>query len=257
MPDAIETALGYNLGLKDNDIFSNDLLFVNQLYRDLMGREGEADGVTYWMNPLAAGVSRGEIVHSFFTSPEFDSNAGAIVRLYHGVLDRSPDKCGFDYWLAQANAGMSAEEIGSLFLDSAELGEDWGSLSDGAFVDMLYQNILDRQAETEGRDYWLDQLNKGADRGGVLNSFVQSSEFKAATAGEVAVDMLYLGLLDRDADTAGWQYWMIHDDQGSFPDMASFYNLTSNSTSEYHNRFLPSEEPVIIAGVVTEPDLTL
>lgn len=44
--------------------------FVRQLYRNILGREGEQTGITYWDNALANGFSRGSTLNGFAQSPE-------------------------------------------------------------------------------------------------------------------------------------------------------------------------------------------
>jgi hypothetical protein len=259
MPDAIETALGFKSNVKDNDVFTNDMLFVRQLYRDLMGREaddfGDKVGLAYWQNAMAAGMSRGAVVQGFIETPEFAKNAGSIVLLYHAILGRSPDFCGFNNWMNQANDGMSAEGIGKHLLDSTEFGQAWESLSNTAFVDLLYQTVFDRKAEQVGHDYWLNQLVQGVERSAVLGRIVQSPEFLSMTVNVVPVDMLYLGLLDRAPDTSGWENWMSNYAQGKFAEVSDFFEWAQTSTLEYHDRFLPHVVPVIeTIGVSTMMD---
>lgn len=45
--------------------------FVNRLYATFMDREGEEDGVKYWVGVLAGGASRESVVYGFTRSPEF------------------------------------------------------------------------------------------------------------------------------------------------------------------------------------------
>ena len=45
--------------------------FVNRLYSTFMDREGEKDGVDYWVGLLKGGASRESVVYGFTRSPEF------------------------------------------------------------------------------------------------------------------------------------------------------------------------------------------
>ncbi len=244
MPDAVETTLGRNLSVKDNDVFANTDLFVRQLYRDLLGREAESAGITHWSGQLAAGLDRSELVSTFVASAEFDANAGAVARLYHAVLGRSPDYCGFNYWMGERLQGRSSESIAADFLSSTEFAGSNPSLGNEAFVDLLYQNVLGRPADTAGKVYWLNQLTQGQSRAMVLDGFVQSAENKAAMTDEVAIDLLYLGLLDRAPDQPGWDYW--HGQWPTLQDVQTFY-ARAITALEYHDRFLP--EVVTLTGV--------
>ncbi len=234
MPDHIELELGFNPTIKDNDIFNNAELFVRQLYRDLLGREGDANGVTHWIEHIDQGSTQAEIITQFMASTEFDTHAGAIVRLYHAVLGRSADYCGFNYWLDQRLNGLSEQDMGNAFLHSAEFAGNNPMLSDNAYIDLLYQNVLGRTADLQGKLYWMEQLAHGSSRGEVLYGFAQSSEYKQAMTDEVAIDLLYLGLLDRAPDQPGWDYW--HHQWNEFGSLNDFYSRALYST-ELHQRF--------------------
>ena len=71
--------------------------------------------------------------------------------------------------------------MASSFLISAEFQERYGeNVSDSAYVNTLYKNVLDRDADTGGLNYWLGQLNSGAEtRYEVLLGFSESTENKA------------------------------------------------------------------------------
>ena len=48
----------------------NDTNFVRQLYRNVLGREGEQSGITYWVGLIKKGTSRAKILERFSASPE-------------------------------------------------------------------------------------------------------------------------------------------------------------------------------------------
>ena len=66
------------------------------------------------------------------------------------------------------------------FLISDEFKERYGiNVSDSTYVNTLYKNVLDRDADTGGLNYWLGQLNSGAEtRYEVLLGFSESTENK-------------------------------------------------------------------------------
>ena len=172
-----------------------------------------------------------------------------MIRLYHATLGRSPELCGYNYWLGQANAGMDTSEMGRNFLVSAEFATQQVELDDAGFVDLMYNNVLQREAEPAGRAYWIEQLETGqTDRGGMLYSVVQSQEFKAAMVDDVAVDILYLGLLDRTADIGGTSHWMGQYSQ--YADPTAFLQAASVSTVEYHDRLMPNDGSPQAAALV-------
>ncbi len=71
--------------------------------------------------------------------------------------------------------------IASSFLVSDEFKLRYGDdITDSTYVNTLYKNVLGRDADTSGLNYWLGQLNSGAEtRYEVLLGFSESAENKA------------------------------------------------------------------------------
>ena len=57
----------------------------------------------------------------------------------------------------------------------------YGALSNRAFVELVYNNVLGRQGDGGGVAHWEGQLNGGRDRGSVMVGFSESAEFILAT----------------------------------------------------------------------------
>lgn len=74
--------------------------FVSLVYRNVLGRQAEAAGFTYWTRQLETGsISRGELMLGFSTSPEFDGKTFAstvATEIYGDMLDRSPTPAEYD-----------------------------------------------------------------------------------------------------------------------------------------------------------------
>ena len=104
-----------------------------------------------------------------------------MFRLYNASFKRLPDPDGLRYWIANFSSGKdSVRAVASSFLASAEFKERYGEdVSNASYVNTLYQNVLDRNADTGGLNYWLGQLNSGAEtRYEVLLGFSESVENK-------------------------------------------------------------------------------
>jgi hypothetical protein len=104
-------------------------------------------------------------------------------------------------------------------------------------VDLVYQNVLGRAPDTGGRAYWKGQLDTGArSRGNVMIGFSESAEYRALSASEVYVTMIYVGMLRRAPEPGGFSYWVNYLDTGN-----SGLALINGffASPEYHNRFLP------------------
>ncbi len=104
----------------------------------------------------------------------------ALARLYMAVFDRSPDLGGFRYWEQQADRGMGVSDIAASFINGNEFQQSYGALDDSAFVDRLYLNVLDRPADSGGKDWWMSMLQgQSMNRQEVVVAFSESAEFVA------------------------------------------------------------------------------
>jgi hypothetical protein len=177
--------------------------FVGLLYQNVLGRDGDAAGQAHWQARIdGGGLSRAQAVIGFSESAEFvTATQGAagrftqerteaawsddVFRLYAATLDRAPDAAGFDGWTANLAQGTAFSIAVAGFVDSAEFRNTYGALSDAGFVDLLYDNVLGRAPDAAGRQGWLDALGQGTGRAQVVEAFVQSREFIAATAQDV------------------------------------------------------------------------
>ena len=110
--------------------------------------------------------------------------AARVLRLYEAALDRLPDQGGLNFWIGAVQNGRPLAELAQGFLGSAEFAARFGDVSgNGALVDRLYQNVLGRAGEAEGRQYWMGVLERGAaGRADVLAAFSESAENQAGTA---------------------------------------------------------------------------
>lgn len=102
-------------------------------------------------------------------------------RLYLAVFLRTPDNSGLEYWLQRRQAGASLHDIAGFFTESPEFSGLYGEVDDNGFIDLLYRNVLDRQADGSGRSYWQARLAGGTSRGEMVLLFSDSAEFIART----------------------------------------------------------------------------
>lgn len=169
----------------------DDAAFVGQLYRFVLGREGEEQGIAYWADQLATGaIDRAGLLALFADSPENVHRSRTVspypieaelYRLYRAVFLRGPDPDGHCYWWEARAGGVELAEVAEVFVGSAEFQNRYGALDDRGFVDQLYRNVLGRPADPDGLAYWVGQLAAGATRGQVVLGFSESTEFRLAT----------------------------------------------------------------------------
>ncbi|MGI9597221.1 MAG: DUF4214 domain-containing protein, partial [Acidimicrobiales bacterium] len=100
-----------------------------------------------------------------------------IRRLYLGYFIREPDADGLAYWANQRQAGITLAQVSEQFALSAEFLGRYGQADNAGFVDLVYLNVLNRQADAEGRAYWIGELDAGMTRGELMTGFTESAEF--------------------------------------------------------------------------------
>lgn len=105
----------------------------------------------------------------------------AVFRLYRAYFLRDPDPSGLDYWASLYANGRSLASISQHFSESSEFQRRYGDLTNAEFVDLIYRNLFDRQADSSGRSYWTSVLDRGRSRGAVMIGFSESPEFKRIT----------------------------------------------------------------------------
>ena len=220
---------------KDNDVFADARLFAMQQYRDFLAREGDAAGIDFWTGRVGAGQPRANVIGDFLSSPEFQGVIAPVARLYFAFFLRVPDYQGLTYWIARYRGGDSLESIADYFAASPEFAQTYGALDNGAFVDRVYENVLDRAPEAAGRAFWKGELDSGArTRGEVMLGFSESGEYRQAVSSQVYVTLTYTGMLQRGPDPNGFDFWVDYLDRGN-----SGIALIDGflASPEYHGRF--------------------
>ncbi|MFC0219818.1 DUF4214 domain-containing protein [Pseudochelatococcus lubricantis] len=115
-----------------------------------------------------------------------DDNEGSVARLYEALFDRTTEFEGFKFWLDMYRDGASIAEIAERIFDTEE-ASSLSTLSNEDFVDLLYHNTLQRDADQGGRDYWIGRLTDGDDRVNVVLDFVYAEESGNKTADVIHV----------------------------------------------------------------------
>lgn len=239
IPDFVELSEGRDPWVKDNDLFTDPnspRWMVMQQYRDFLGREGDIGGVINWTNAIQAGMSKPQVIESFFSSQEFQNTTAPIVRLYWAFFNRIPDYGGLTNWTTAYRGGMSLSAIATEFAASQEFLNTYGALNNTQFVTLLYQNVLGRQPDPAGLSNWVNALNNGLSRGDAMIGFSESTEFKATSYNRVYVTMMYVGMLRRSPEQAGFDAWKAYLDSG-FSGLLLIEGFFGSQ--EYRNRFLP------------------
>ena len=176
---------------------SQQQAFIKGIYRTLLGRDADANGLAFWLGQFNAGVSHTSLVNSFWNSTE---NRTREVNTYYQVfLGRGADPQGLGFWVQQLQSGVDETAIVFSFLLSPEELQ----ASNTVFIQRLYLGALSRPASSSDLTYWVGQLQSGVTRQQVAADFVFSGE-----AAGLAVDSDYGAYLQRAADATGRANWV-------------------------------------------------
>ncbi len=99
-----------------------------------------------------------------------------VERMYTVALNRASDTMGKLNWIYMlTNGSHDGAGIAKEFILGAEFA--MRGLSDAEYVDVLYQTFFDREADADGKNFWLAVLASGQTREFVLSNFVNLPEF--------------------------------------------------------------------------------
>lgn len=178
----------------------SDRQYLELLYKTMMNRTADEDGMSYWLDLLDTGVSRTYVFREFSESKEFteicnqygidhgsvtltegrDQNLGLtkfVSRLYTKALGRSRDLDGLNYWCGQVASG--AMTIPQVSTDGFFHSEEFKlkGLSNEEYIKVLYRTFMGREYDDDGLAYWKQRLNSGSSRDDILYEFANSAEF--------------------------------------------------------------------------------
>lgn len=174
--------------------------YVQNLYRNVLQREGDAGGTNYWIARADAAVGSIDMAHGFIGSAEAQ-NVIAVLRLYDIFFDRAADSSGLKYWVGQMQKGMSVRDVALSFSHSSEFNTKYGNASAGDYVEALYANLFERGSDAAGKAYWVALIDSGKmDRTEVALAFTLSPEAKSADGAATRFAESYLALRSSGRD---------------------------------------------------------
>jgi len=136
-----------------------------------------------------------------------DYGVQGVARLYAAYFLRNPDDGGFQFWLDSRRSGWSLWRMSEFFAESDEFVERYGELTDEEFVDLVYQNVMNRAPDAGGREFWVGQINGDMSRGDLMTYFSDSAEYRSKTGDAtemIAMQWLFAGRIPTDAELADW-----------------------------------------------------
>jgi hypothetical protein len=173
-----------------------DVIFVDGVYRSLLGRPLDLAGLTNLVPALRAGTPRDQIVHAIWNTPE---HLGLEVdRLFETFLHRDPDPVSRANFVNWRMGGATSLDLTRTILNSQEFQA--AHADNDSFLTALYAQILGRLPDTTGLNTWRANLQGGMARDTVIAAFLYSGE-----AYLKFIDRAYVTFLHRAADEPGRQ----------------------------------------------------
>lgn len=169
-----------------------DSQYITVLYQALFDREPDVGGMATWLKHLALGATRQDVLNGLATSAEFDALCteygiiavitqemrveGFVERMYTIFLNRAAEEEGMQFYKAALlNQEINGCQVVNTFVSSSEF--NGRGLTDSEYIDTLYLGILDREADEDGKAYWLNEFANGSDRRQLMLEFLYSEEF--------------------------------------------------------------------------------
>lgn len=210
----------------DSNIIVESETYIHKLYRDILGREPDQVGLTYWNNEVMK-VGAAQVVSDFLFGPEAlsknYSNEQWVSILYKVMYGREADQGGLSYWANKINEGYPKKAVIAIFSRNQEfidlcakykvpsqplvLTATTDIYPDATvYVTKVYRGLLNRDPDAEGLNYWLTRLAVNKEKCENLIRTSTSSELQNLTNDEY-LNRLYKGILFRDPDYTGFSNW--------------------------------------------------
>ncbi|MEM8624425.1 MAG: DUF4214 domain-containing protein [Pseudomonadota bacterium] len=132
-------------------------------------------------------ISRAAELEALASGSITTEDARFVVYLYEAALNRNGgiDLGGINFWIDQREMGLSVRGLAAELITSQEFTDNFGPVtvfSDQGFIEVLYRNVLNREGESNGVDFWTNRLGESDfDRLDAVIAFAGSDENRAAS----------------------------------------------------------------------------
>lgn len=174
----------------------NNMQFVQQLYRDLLGREADDGGLTLLTSLLNSGSFRPVDAVGFLVSSEA-YHTRQVNLLYNKYLGRDADTSGSKALTKYLQNGGTIENVARFLVSSDEYFQRAGGTNDG-LLRTAYRDLFNREIDAGGLDTYTRAFAAGATRQAVVAALMSSDEFYVNE-----VNSLYQAMLGRTPDPSG------------------------------------------------------
>jgi len=201
---------------------------IERVYVAHLQRVPDDAGFTFWLNQRARGMSLLAMITEFQSSAEFVRTYGSlnntqfVTLIYNNVLGRNPDSGGLAHWKGLLDRGLSRAEVTEGFIESTEFvritGTDAPYPAAEGPIRRLYLAFFGREGSVADVTYWTSRYSGERTLISIADFFSTSTEFNnkySSLSDAQFVRLVYLGVLGRSADSAGFDFWMAQLDAGT------------------------------------------
>lgn len=260
IPNTVEASLGLNPLRKDNNVLANTSasrrLFVMQMFRDVLFREGSSTAVDYWTGQLNAGMTRSQMVQAFMNSNPGNSQIKPLARLfialfgnlYPAAASVPVDGQSINGFTANARSLATGQTdlttLSTALVNSAAFNRQFGVLSDAQFATLVFNHVL-------GTAPTADQVNtavasiQSSSRGAWLKIKAERPSFVSLSAAQISEEWLAIALARQPSSSASaWRQKFQVNPSAAADTMINAYLGSylpdySEEARLLHNRFLP------------------
>ena len=183
-----------------------DETFIEELYVTRVKRFATESEVENWKNVIRGGAGRSGIVAAIERAVE--SRTRLVRAWYEQYLARSASGGEESGWVNALTQGMTEELIIAGILAAPEFFARAQTLvtvgtPNERWLRAMYSVLLGRAQDGGEVGAWLGVITT-TNRGGIANTFLNTAEFRGRI-----IDAYYTTFLQRDADAAGRQNWVV------------------------------------------------
>jgi hypothetical protein len=170
--------------------------FVNELYREYLGRAVDASALAFWTAELNAGVTRVTVASQLVAAADAGELRNQIIdHAFQTFLHRSADTGALAFFGQLLATGGTTEQLTQIILSSTEYFDVRGGGTIDGFLGAVYQDLLDRPIDSATRSGFEQVMTLGVTRTQVIATVMQSAEYD-----HIVVQQLFTAYLHRSAD---------------------------------------------------------
>ncbi len=131
---------------------SANQVWISQVYRDVLGREIDPSGLSFYSGLLDNNVSRYDVGVAVVSSTEYQTDY--INKIYQQALGRPVDATGLKYYLGLLAGGDTLVDVRARILASGEFYLDQKPAGPYAFLNGVYEQVFGHVIDPAGVQKW-------------------------------------------------------------------------------------------------------